>query len=525
MKSLSISLLALTLLAGLALAAPDSLACRTIDWLDVTGATMRYGSDGIDGDGDYEYSGTWLWDMAMGDSFLVWLPGTDWFYFINPFSQTDVETLAGFDYGSVGAKGITVKDSISYIVGGGGVNTTQYRNDSLLVIGGLWIPGASFHYAVIRDTFLYTASTGSYGLHCINIANPESIFVAWTNGYYIGFSGLEVVDSVVYSASASTFHVSPPDDWHSRPHWYLLMADVSGDTCVVHTRIEYSDNEHHCSIASNNENLFYAFTEMTDFIAGAQDYSLGNSNLGIWGTDYSYTWTDYDSEGVFGVEVLNEYILAVGFEHGFSILDYSDLDDIHEVAYYRDTDSVFAFTHFALKDNRMFAMAHPRTDTCRLYMFELDESVISGIEEEFPPQTALPEAFEISAHPNPFNSAVTITIDGVGAGFTPACVEIYDVNGRRVAEIIPPDPPLTRGEEERKSPLLRGDLGGLVWRPDESLPSGVYLVRARSAGKEGFDKLSDRDGRGDLDPDAPSTRGVIKSGSGTVVTARVVYLK
>jgi len=99
--------------------------------------------------------------------------------------------------------------------------------------------------------------------------------------------------------------------------------------------------------------------------------------------------------------------------------------------------------------------------------------------------------FDLYTIPNPFNSALTITLDchsrenGNPEGFT---VEIYDVNGRMVADIIPPAPPLTRGEE-KKSPLSKGrtvrcqDLGGLFfWRPDESLPSGVYLVRARVDG-------------------------------------------
>jgi hypothetical protein len=98
-------------------AAPDSLACRMIDWLDVEGTTLYYGPSYP---GDYSYRGPYLWDMAMGDSFLVWCPGTDWFYFINPFSQTEIETLAGFDYGSVNVKGVVVKDSITYLVGGGG---------------------------------------------------------------------------------------------------------------------------------------------------------------------------------------------------------------------------------------------------------------------------------------------------------------------------------------------------------------------------------------------------------------------
>ncbi len=111
------------------------------------------------------------------------------------------------------------------------------------------------------------------------------------------------------------------------------------------------------------------------------------------------------------------------------------------------------------------------------------------------PERVLPGKFTISAYPNPFNGAVTIAIDGVGAGWTPACVEIYDVNGRRIAEL-----PVGEGLVPSRT---TGDHKGLpyetIWRPAPPLPSGVYFARAR------FDGLSDR---GDES-----------------VTKRIVYLK
>jgi len=441
----------LALLCTAALAAPDSLECRMIDWLDVEGTTLLYGSTG---DGGYEYSGTWLWDMAMGDSFLVWLPGTDIYYIVNPLSQTEVETLFSRDYGSVAAKGCNILDSIYFTVGGG-VNSLKYVDGSIEGVGHLHVDWASFHYATIRDTFLYTISTGSYGLHCINIADPGSIFVAWTREYFGGSSGLEVVDSVVYTASASTFEVSPPDDWHWRPNWYLLMGDISGDTCVYHSRINYFDNEHHCSIASNENNLFYVYSEMSDFLSGVQDYTLGDSHLGIWGTDYSYTWSDYDSEGIFGVDVLNDTIIAVGFEHGFSIIDYSQLGGMTEVAYYRDTDSVFAFTHFALKEDRLFAMAHPRDDTCRMYMFEIADSVVTGQGE-----ASIPEQFHFWNYPNPFNSECKLVINA-DSDYRNSRLEIFDINGRQVySEKI----------------ALKTGFNTFIWHP-QNTPSGLYLAR------------------------------------------------
>ena len=102
----------------------------------------------------------------------------------------------------------------------------------------------------------------------------------------------------------------------------------------------------------------------------------------------------------------------------------------------------------------------------------------------------LPNSFAISAYPNPFNSSVTISV-GDGSP-VPQSIEIYDVSGRRVDDIgnydqpviarrVQPDEAISYGCEKEDCHGLwpRNDnANAVVWRPDESLPSGVYLVRA-----------------------------------------------
>ena len=91
--------------------------------------------------------------------------------------------------------------------------------------------------------------------------------------------------------------------------------------------------------------------------------------------------------------------------------------------------------------------------------------------------------FSLSAYPNPFNSAVRISLDGgsespqASSTLPPGVcrVEVFDVNGRRV-ERIPPAPLIKGGAEQSEA-------GGLIWRPDESIGSGVYLVRATVGGE------------------------------------------
>jgi len=83
----------------------------------------------------------------------------------------------------------------------------------------------------------------------------------------------------------------------------------------------------------------------------------------------------------------------------------------------------------------------------------------------------------ISAHPNPFNSAVTISLDCRSESAEPlSTLEIFDINGRRVGRI--PPAPLNKGGAEFSEAG-----GSFLWTPSTSLGSGVYLVRAKVSGE------------------------------------------
>ncbi len=84
----------------------------------------------------------------------------------------------------------------------------------------------------------------------------------------------------------------------------------------------------------------------------------------------------------------------------------------------------------------------------------------------------LPDNSSLDIYPNPFNSTVTIA---VGAGFTPASFEVFDINGKIIEEI--PHVHLNKGSSG----------GSFTWTPDESVGSGVYFVRA-SVGDENITK-------------------------------------
>jgi len=113
-----------------------------------------------------------------------------------------------------------------------------------------------------------------------------------------------------------------------------------------------------------------------------------------------------------------------------------------------------------------------------------DTILLTISEPVFVDETSKPDELSISISPNPFNSAVTITIDApVGAIHElPLQVEIFDVNGRRVSVIARPEAAAISSNKGDcfvgQSPSRNDGQSEFVWQPDLTLPSGVYLIRA-----------------------------------------------
>ncbi len=148
-----------------------------------------------------------------------------------------------------------------------------------------------------------------------------------------------------------------------------------------------------------------------------------------------------------------------------------------------------------------------------------------------------PFNFAIYTHPNPFNSSVTISVeqtflsvhetgDGqTGMSGLPMQVEIYDVAGRLVAVLENKHQPvISRSDSDEKSRAVQEEISRqarndrlgngrydsqnkFIWTPAPSLPSGVYLVRAR------------------FDPSASSGLRMLSDQGGCERVARLVYLK
>jgi len=88
-----------------------------------------------------------------------------------------------------------------------------------------------------------------------------------------------------------------------------------------------------------------------------------------------------------------------------------------------------------------------------------------------------PDEISLSLYPNPFNGAVTISLNVIPGLTRNPEIEIFDINGRIVAEIP------ANGSESAK-PSSTNTSGAYRWQPAPALPSGVYLIRARFGGCE-----------------------------------------
>ncbi len=83
--------------------------------------------------------------------------------------------------------------------------------------------------------------------------------------------------------------------------------------------------------------------------------------------------------------------------------------------------------------------------------------------------------FNRNTYQNPFNSSCRISVPD------DATVEIYDLRGNVVTPYSDGKPssfvPLNKGDRDDALALAQGVY---IWTPDETIASGIYLVRART---------------------------------------------
>ncbi len=231
-----------------------------------------------------------------------------------------------------------------------------------------------------------------------------------------------------------------------------------------------------------------------NFIVAGETASIGAGN-----TDFYLLKVNSDGEIIwqkafggamydFGKDIVltDDGIVAIGFTNSFG----AGYDDLYLVKTDLDGDLLWQKTFGGMQNDKGNAILNCDDGEFLLigatmsfgeggwdgYVLRVNAEGDDGIIFSQKPQN-----FNISVSPNPFNSSCEITLSGVNKGacsLVDGTVEIYDLRGNVVATPYPAGAgfvPLNKGDRNR----ALGRFQGVIWTPDKSIASGIYLVRAR----------------------------------------------
>ena len=198
------------------------------------------------------------------------------------------------------------------------------------------------------------------------------------------------------------------------------------------------------------------------------------------------------------IERFDSLIYVVCAGEGLFILDIDSFPAIDTLAHYPGSQGweflQYGSQHVSFGADSTIFLTDYHAACYILEAFKRGDVGISEITHIRPDRTG------ISAWPNPFNSSVTISLSVIPGSIRPygssenPVIEIFDINGRRVdvvARRAGPDAAISQINRSSVPLDTRRDAVSInnrefVWQPDESLGSGVYLIRAR------FGTLSDQ---------------------------------
>jgi len=394
----------------------------------------------------------------------------------------------------------------------------------------------------------YTESFGAGGLDVYLVKTDAVGDIIWTRTY--GGSGYDVGYSVAQTSDGGYIVAGETESFGAGGYdVYLVKTDSVGDTIWTRT-YGGSDDDEGYSVAQTSDGGYIVAGRTYSFGVGSWDvYFVKTDAVGdtIWtrtyggsSADYGYSVTQTSDGGYivagftysFGAGGADVYLVMTGavgdtiwtrtyggsyWDYGRSVAQTSDGGYIvagvtwsfgvdSADVYLVKTDAVgdtiwtrayggsgydWGYSVAQTSDGGYIVAGYTRSfgaGSYDVYLVKTDSLGYTGIEENSP--SAKPEAFTLSAHPNPFNSAVTINVN-----FSPCQggdvrrtegvnIEIFDLNGRRLETLRPSATSGTgpSGLEKggtNSTPLHKGGQGGsYVWQPSPSIGSGVYLVRA-----------------------------------------------
>jgi len=399
-----------------------------------------------------------------------------------------------------------------------GYSVAQTSDGGYIVAGRTWSfgAGATDVYLVKTDavgdtiwTRTYGGSGNDWGWPVAQTSDGGYIIAGWTESFGAGLYDVYLVktDSDGDTLWTRTYGGSSGDYGNSVAQtldggyivagktWsfgaggydvYLIKTDAVGDTIWTRTYGGSSGDEAY-SVAQTSDGGY--------IVAGVYDYDYWEAGTGdvyliktdavgdtIWTRTYGGSHDDY---GRSVAQTSDGGYIVAGWTESFGAGNY----DVYLVKTDCDGDTMWTRTYGGSSGDYGYSVAQTSdggyivagaTESFGegwywydVYLVKTDSLGYTGIEENSP--AVKPGNLALSAYPNPFNSAVTITIDCHSRANGNPEIEIYDINGRRVDNL---SVGAYRIRPKNASTRLTPTGGQYIWQPDENIGSGVYLVRA-----------------------------------------------
>ncbi len=300
----------------------------------------------------------------------------------------------------------------------------------------------------------------------------------------------------------------------------LVAADYS--TSIVYDCILFTNSRGKtATMVGDNKHLYWRVDSevgsdpgpgyVDNLVTLTMDGSNYNRSKNVPGTIPQLNWVE-DTSTASPAAYLGSRLRPIGEFIGYQ----APFDDI-EATYQKWIDDAYGFALFALDDEEFarfeagssFAVL-TMDEACDTGAFEipvedvnywvvvsnkenLKNTLVGGLavmlhdSSTSVDEVVLPKNLSIRTYPNPFNSAVCIAIDAPEGAYcnTPPRMEIFDVAGRMIQPLTEPVEVRGGAHGNPSSPLRLRQVQGIVssgnvfvWRPDDNIGSGVYLVRA-----------------------------------------------
>ncbi|MCK5833777.1 hypothetical protein KAH81_08930 [bacterium] len=359
------------------------------------------------------------------------------------------------------------------------VDTRSNITDVVIDGDAIYATGTDTFFIMVTDAF--PRDTGDFEPIVINSVMPPTGSLTACDpiiefGYTAGSNALDE-SSISISALGTTFGSSDPEvSWTSSTITIDLSSRIHVPTDTIRASLVYLED------VAGSIAVGLGITTRFRLDNFAPSAALTEGYAGDWEHPDSViicgTIDDIGYAG-FATDSFKVIVNGISYSTASAYLSYSAPNfTCNPMGVFHDGDTVDVCIRAA--DLMSLSVCGPNIlDSC--WFFRLSSTGIEDVAKR-------PKEMIISVSPNPFNSAVLISVDAnIEKGFAPISAEVFDLSGRRIdviARRATPDAAISPFiDTDCHAFQARNDGGGeFVWQPAPAIGSGIYLVRARFDG-------------------------------------------